>query len=201
MAVNDPNNPQPAPFGNVDPLVSATQFKETAGNLRSIASEIVGMAQATDGLSISINRTLRETASSYENLASELSEVVSQQRSEEAILKETQKIKRAMVSLEIDRVVLLEKAKTASAQELVGIKRTLEALYDGVETIKAQAAGMTQVADQAKKVAISAEKFSKIGDFLRGIPVAGNVLGGAFDRAAAAAKDAANKGINRRLVF
>ena len=196
MAVNDPNNPQPAPFGNVDPLVSAKQFKETAGNLRSIASEIVGMAQATDGLSISINRTLRETASSYENLASELSEVVSQQRSEEAILKETQKIKRAMVSLEIDRVVLLEKAKTASAQELVGIKRTLEALYDGVETIKAQAAGMTQVADQAKKVAISAEKFSKIGDFLRGIPVAGNALGGAFDRAAAAAKDAANKGIN-----
>ena len=140
MAVNDPNNPQPAPFGNVDPLVSATQFKETAGTLRSIAREIVGMAQATDGLSISINRTLRETASSYENLASELSEVVSQQRSEEAILKETQKIKRAMVSLEIDRVVLLEKAKTASAQELVGIKRTLEALYDGVETIKAQAA-------------------------------------------------------------
>lgn len=196
MAVNDPSNPQPALFGSVDPLVSATKFKETAGNLKSIASEIVGMAQATDGLSTSINRTLRETASSYENLASELSKTVGEQRNEQAILKENQKIRKAMVSLEIDRTILLEKVKTATKEELKDIKKTLEALYDGVELIKAQAAGMTQVADQAKKVAISAEKFSKIGDFLRGIPIAGNVLGGAFDRAAAAAKDAANKGIN-----
>jgi hypothetical protein len=196
MAVNDPSNPQPAPFGGVDPLASATQFKETAGNLRSIASEIVGMAQATDGLSTSINRTLRETAGSYENLASELSKTVGEQRNEQAILKENQKIRKAMVSLEIDRTILLEKAKTASKEELKDIKKTLEALYDGVDAIKAQAAGMTQVADQAKKIAVSAEKFSKIGDFLRGIPVVGNALGGAFDRAAAAAKDAASKGIN-----
>jgi hypothetical protein len=196
MAVNDPSNPQPAPFGGVDPLASATQFKETAGNLRSIASEIVGMAQATDGLSTSINRTLRETAGSYENLASELSKTVGEQRNEQAILKENQKIRKAMVSLEIDRTILLEKAKTASKEELKDIKKTLEVLYDGVDAIKAQAAGMTQVADQAKKIAVSAEKFSKIGDFLRGIPVVGNALGGAFDRAAAAAKDAASKGIN-----
>lgn len=196
MAVNDPSNPQPAPFGSVDPQASATQFKETAGNLRSIASEIVGMAQATDGLSISINHTLRETARSYENLAAELSKTVGEQRTEQAILRETQKVKRAMVSLEIDRTILLEKAKTATAAELKDIKKTLEALYDGVDAIKAQATGMTQVADQAKKIATSAEKFSKIGDFLRGIPVVGNALGGAFDKAAAAAKDAASKGVN-----
>lgn len=196
MAIDDPSNPQPAPFGSVDPLASATQFKETAGNLKSIASEIVGMAQATDGLSTGINRTLRDTAKSYENMASELSKVVGEQRNEQAILKETQKIKRAMVSLEIDRTILLEKAKTATKEELKDIKKTLEALYDGVEVIKAQAAGMAQVSDQAKKIATAAEKFSKIGDFLRGIPVVGNALGGAFDRAAAAAKDAASKGIS-----
>lgn len=196
MAIDDPSNPQPAPFGSVDPLASATQFKETAGNLKSIASEIVGMAQATDGLSTGINRTLRDTAKSYENMASELSKVVGEQRNEQAILKETQKIKRAMVSLEIDRTILLEKAKTATKEELKDIKKTLEALYDGVEVIKAQAAGMAQVSDQAKKIATAAERFSKIGDFLRGIPVVGNALGGAFDRAAAAAKDAASKGIS-----
>ena len=189
-------NPQPSPFGNVDPLASATQFTETAGNLKSIASEIVGMAQATDGISTSINRTLRNVADNYTNIAEELKKSIGEQRNEQAILKETQKVRRAMISLEIDRTILLEKAKTASESELRTIKKTLEALYDGVEVIKSQADGMSKVADQAQKISKAAENFSKIGNFLRDIPVVGGFLGGAFDKAAAAAKDAASKGIN-----
>ena len=182
------------PFGGKDPKELAKEFSDTGNSLQSMANQIRGLAQQTEGISTSVNTNLRGAARAYKDISSELNKSVESERDYEKILKRNKEIKQKMLDLEIDREIILRRVATASDEELVAYRKVLRSIYDGIEGMKVMAGVTTEVADKAKEIATAGEKFSKLAEAISTLPVIGKALAGPLKEAAAAAEKAAEDG-------
>lgn len=182
------------PFGGRDPKELAKEFADTGNSLQSMANQIRGLAQQTEGISTSVNTNLRGAARAYKDISSELNKSVESERDYEKIIKRNKEIKQKMLDLEIDREIILRRIATATDEEIVAYRQVLRAIYDGIEGMQEMAGVTKGVADQAKQIASAGEKFSKLADAFRSIPLIGGALAGPLEAAANAATKATEDG-------
>jgi len=191
------DDPQRIPLGNLDAKQMAVEAEQTASQIASMSKQLAGLAQATDGISTRARRNITETKKAYQSIADELNKNIESERDYEKIIESNNKIKKALLKTEVQRIILLEKVKTATEDETKAIMKTLETLLDFEQTVKASAKGMEAVADQSKKVVEAGKGFQKLADALGSIPVLGRTLSAPFEKAAASAKDAAENGASK----
>ena len=182
------------PFGGKDPKDLAREFADTGNSLQSMADQIKGLAQQTEGISTSVNTNLRGAARAYKDISSELNKSVESERDYEKILKRNKEIKQKMLDLEIDREIILRRVATATDDELAAYRKVLRSIYDGIEGMKEMSGVTGEVADKAKEIASAGERFSKLAEAIGNLPIIGKALAGPLKEAAAAAEKAAEDG-------
>lgn len=181
-------------FGKVDPTVAAKQAAEAANALNEVNQ---ALSSLTSKYAANIKGTrdiVKSTESSFTNIAKELTKTTEQQRNQQKIQDEVKNINQQLLRIDVERAILMEKVKNASGSYKDDIIVALEGLLATEETIKASAAGMEVIADQAQKIVDAGEGFEKMGKILGRIPLIGNQIAPAFDKAAAAARAATEDG-------
>lgn len=182
------------PFGGRDPKELAKEFSDTGNSLQSMANQIRGLAQETEGISTSVNRNLRGAASAYKDISSELNKSVESERDYEKILKRNKEIKQKVLDLEIDREIILRRIATATDEEIVAYRKVLRSIYDGIEGMESMADVTKEVAGQAQEIANAGERFSKLAEAFRSLPIIGGAIAAPLERAASYAQKAVEEG-------
>lgn len=177
-------------FGNVDPSAAAKQAAEAANALNEVN---LALSSLTSKYAANIKGTrdiVKSTESSFTNIAKELTKTTEQQRNQQKIQSEVKNLNQQLLRIDVERAILMEKVKNASGAYKDDIIVALEGLLATEETIKSSATGMGEIADQAQRIVDAGEGFEKMAKILGSIPLIGNQIAPAFERAAGAARSA-----------
>jgi len=188
------DQPTPGSFGSRDPLADAKALRETLDDLSQMGASISNVTgNALAGLS-GVKKIANDVVSSYGSMASKLEQQVRTAKDYEKIQKEQKDIARALIRIEVERSIILEKVKSATEAQKRNYIKGLEVLLDMEETIKSSEVHTKGVADQAARIAESGKAFSKMAGALKEIPILGGYLSKPFELAASATKRAVEQG-------
>lgn len=188
------DQPTPGSFGSRDPLADAKELRETMENISEMGDSLSSATgRALAGLG-GVKSIANDVAKSYSSMASKLEQQVRTAKDYEKLQKEQKDIAKALIRIEVERSILMEKVKNATEAQKRNYIKGLEVLLDMEETIKNSEKHTKGVADQAARIAEAGKIFNKLAANLREIPILGNALARPFELAAKHAQNASEKG-------
>ena len=136
----------------------------------------------------------RQAANAARDLAKATQEDLTSQTGRNRLMERYNAIKREQNGIESKILVIKRQIELANKDELASLQAALKGALDFADQLDGAAKAAEQVATQIDKVAEAGKGFEKISQILGKIPLIGNQIAPAFDKAAEAAKKASAEG-------
>jgi len=157
-----------------DPRIE--EFKNTAAQLQSISKTLQDNMNELGDTNTSTLNTINSISRVYTDVAGNLQNIAKGTEGIKEANRQLKRLKKQQVKLDVERLVLLERAKNASAEELKSITQKLEAVIDAEAELKASSQHTASMSEDFKQMKKNSGIFSKLADSLRSIPGLGPLL-------------------------
>lgn len=185
------DNQNPGQFGTRDALDDVQRLKQNAADVKD---QISGLGQSLTSQLAGVRAIGMDVAKSYESMADKLANQVRSVKDYKKIQQEQKDLAKALIRIEVERTILLEKVKNATAAQKEELIKGLEVLLDMEDTVKSTEKHTKGIAEQAAKIASSGKAFANLAKALNQIPILGGYLSKPFALAAEHTRAAAEKG-------
>ena len=182
-------------FGNLN----KQEFADLKAELTSFQDGITQAQKAFNGLlkdtdlSGLVDNT-RQASNAARDLAKATQEDLTSQTGRNKLMERYNAIKREQNGIESKILVIKRQIELANKDELASLQAALKGALDFADQLDGAAKAAEQVATQVDKVAEAGKGFEKISQILGKIPLIGNQIAPAFDKASEAAKKASADG-------